>query len=88
MLIVAKKHLIVTKNYYISLIDIAKYHDIENHFWMLPQKWINETDAIGMISKSGRYGGGTLKDNYRADLHGFYFFRENHDNLKNKTCLK
>jgi hypothetical protein len=25
---------------------------------MSPQKWINETNAIGMISKSGRYGGG------------------------------
>jgi hypothetical protein len=27
---------------------------------MSPQKWINETNAIGMISKSGRYGGGTF----------------------------
>jgi hypothetical protein len=26
---------------------------------MSPQKWISETDAIGMTSKSGRYGGGT-----------------------------
>jgi hypothetical protein len=30
------------------------------HFWMSPQKWINETNAIGIISKSGRYGGGTF----------------------------
>jgi hypothetical protein len=89
---------------YISLTDIAKYHDKENpsqvislwlrtystieyiglwemlnnpnfkphiyegfknesakpHFWMSPQKWINETNAIGMVSKSGRYGGGTF----------------------------
>ncbi len=29
------------------------------HFWMSPQKWITETNAIGMTSKSGRYGGGT-----------------------------
>jgi hypothetical protein len=29
------------------------------HFWMSPQKWIAETNAVGMISKSGRYGGGT-----------------------------
>lgn len=29
-------------------------------FWMSPQKWIKETNAIGMISKSGRYGGGTF----------------------------
>lgn len=27
---------------------------------MSPQKWINETNAIGIISKSGRYGGGTF----------------------------
>lgn len=29
-------------------------------FWMSPQKWIKETSAIGIISKSGRYGGGTF----------------------------
>ena len=29
-------------------------------FWMSPQKWIKETNAIGIISKSGRYGGGTF----------------------------
>lgn len=29
------------------------------HFWMSPQKWISETNAIGITSKSGRYGGGT-----------------------------
>ena len=29
-------------------------------FWMSPQKWIKETNAVGMISKSGRYGGGTF----------------------------
>jgi hypothetical protein len=27
---------------------------------MSPQKWINETNATGMISKSGRYDGGTF----------------------------
>ena len=30
-----------------------------NRFKMSPQKWIRETNAIGMISKSGRYDGGT-----------------------------
>jgi len=30
------------------------------HFWMSAQKWINETNAIGITSKSGRYGGGTF----------------------------
>lgn len=31
-----------------------------NSFVLSPQKWIDSTDAIGMISKSGRYGGGTF----------------------------
>ena len=28
-----------------------------NRFTMTPQKWIDLTNAIGIISKSGRYGG-------------------------------
>ncbi len=36
-----------------------KNESAKPHFWMSPQKWINETNAIGMMSKSGRYGGGT-----------------------------
>lgn len=28
-----------------------------NSFVLSPQKWINATEAIGIISKSGRYGG-------------------------------
>jgi hypothetical protein len=28
-----------------------------NHFVLSPQKWIESTDAVGLISKSGRYGG-------------------------------
>ncbi|MDE7353079.1 MAG: hypothetical protein K2O06_08500 [Acetatifactor sp.] len=28
-----------------------------NAFTMSPKKWIESTDAIGIISKSGRYGG-------------------------------
>ena len=31
-----------------------------NKFKMSPQKWIKETNAIGIVSKSGRYGGGTF----------------------------
>jgi hypothetical protein len=27
---------------------------------MSPQKWIRETEAMGIVSKSGRYGGGTF----------------------------
>lgn len=31
-----------------------------NNFNLTPRKWIEATNAIGMISKSGRYGGGTF----------------------------
>ncbi len=31
-----------------------------NKFKMFLQKWIKETNAIGIVSKSGRYGGGTF----------------------------
>ncbi len=31
-----------------------------NSFVLSPQKWIQKTNAVGMISKSGRYGGGTF----------------------------
>jgi len=36
-----------------------KNESAKPHFWMSAQKWIVETNAMGMISKSGRYGGGT-----------------------------
>ena len=36
-----------------------KNESAKPHFWMSSQKWITETNAIGIISKSGRYGGGT-----------------------------
>ena len=31
-----------------------------NGFVLSPQKWIRETNAIGIVSKSGKYGGGTF----------------------------
>ncbi len=31
-----------------------------NAFTMSPQKWIKVTNAVGLVSKSGRYGGGTF----------------------------
>jgi hypothetical protein len=37
-----------------------KNESAKPHFWMSAQKWIAETNAIGVISKSGRYGGGTF----------------------------
>lgn len=30
-----------------------------NRFLMTPTKWIEQTNAIGIVSKAGRYGGGT-----------------------------
>lgn len=32
-----------------------------NSFNLTPRKWIEATKAIGIISKAGRYGGGTLE---------------------------
>jgi hypothetical protein len=31
-----------------------------NSFNLTPRKWIEATNAIGMVSKAGRYGGGTF----------------------------
>jgi len=31
-----------------------------NSFHLTPRKWIDNTDAIGLVSKAGRYGGGTF----------------------------
>lgn len=39
--------------------DSFKIHAGENAFTLSPQQWIKATNAIGIISKSGRYGGGT-----------------------------
>jgi hypothetical protein len=32
---------------------------LQNRNILTPQNWISETNAIGLVSKSGRYGGGT-----------------------------
>lgn len=40
--------------------DSFKSHAGENAFTLSPQQWIKSTNAIGLISKSGRYGGGTF----------------------------
>ena len=39
--------------------DHFKNESGSNAFTMSPQQWIKTTNAIGIISKSGRYGGGT-----------------------------
>lgn len=40
--------------------DTFKNEAGSNKFKMSPQKWVRETNAIGIISKSGRYDGGTF----------------------------
>ena len=40
--------------------DSFKNEAGSNKFKMSPQKWIKETNSIGIISKSGRYNGGTF----------------------------
>ena len=40
--------------------DQFKIESGENYFVLSPKKWIESTNAIGLISKSGRYGGGTF----------------------------
>ena len=44
-----------------KLVDFDQFRNDagSNAFVMSPQKWIKSTDAIGLVSKSGRYGGGT-----------------------------
>ena len=37
--------------------DLFKNEAGFNHFVLSPQKWISNTNAIGLQSKSGRYGG-------------------------------
>ena len=39
--------------------DSFKNESGANAFTLSPQKWISSTNAIGLISKSGKYGGGT-----------------------------
>lgn len=41
---------------YISLTDLARYKDALNMDDII-KKWIETTNSIGIISKSGRYGG-------------------------------
>ena len=39
--------------------DAFKNESGSNAFTLSPQKWISSTNAIGLVSRSGRYGGGT-----------------------------
>jgi len=40
--------------------DVFKNHADSNSFSLTPKKWVESVNAIGIINKSGRYGGGTF----------------------------
>jgi KilA-N domain len=46
--------------------DAFKNQAGENAFTMSPLKWIEATNAVGIISKAGRYGGGTYAHKHIA----------------------
>ncbi|MFC1546153.1 KilA-N domain-containing protein [bacterium] len=48
------------KNFNRVEFDTVKNEAGTNAFVLTPQKWIEKTNAIGIVSKSGRYGGGTF----------------------------
>ena len=48
-----------------------------NRFVMTPTKWIEQTNAIGIVSKAGRYGGGT----YAHSDKDFYYYGCKHRNM-------
>ena len=45
------------RNFKLVEFDQFKNEAGNNYFVLSPQKWIEQTSAIGLISKSGRYGG-------------------------------
>ena len=47
-------------NFKLVEFDQFKIESGANSFVLSPQKWIKNTNAVGLISKSGRYGGGTF----------------------------
>ncbi len=53
------------ENFKLVEFDQFKNEAGRHAFTMSPQKWIRETNAIGVISKSGKYGGGTYA---RSDI--------------------
>lgn len=48
------------ENFKVVEFDQFKNEAGRHVFTMSPQKWIRETNAIGIVSKSGKYGGGTF----------------------------
>ena len=54
--------------------DTVKTEDGLNRFIMTPTKWIQQMNAVGIVVKSGRYGGGTYIHRFkgrRVELTGW-----------------
>jgi len=47
-----------------------------NSFYLTPKRWIEKTNATGMVSKAGRYGGGTFAHKYIAFEFGTWLSTE------------
>jgi len=56
--------------------DIYRSQAGLNSFNLTPKKWVNATDAIGIISKAGRYNGGTFAQKDIAFEFGSYISPE------------
>jgi hypothetical protein len=46
--------------------EVFKNSAGSNRFILTPKQWIEKTNAIGIMSKPGRYGGGTFANRYIA----------------------
>lgn len=47
----------------------------KNSFYMSPQKWIKETNAIGIISKSGNNGGTYARSDIALEFASWLFLK-------------
>lgn len=56
--------------------DIYRSQAGLNSFNLTPKKWVNATDAVGIISKAGRYNGGTFAQKDIAFEFGSYISPE------------
>ena len=59
-----------------SQFDLYRSQAGLNNFNLTPKKWIDTTGAIGLISKAGRYGGGTFAQKDIAFEFGSYISAE------------
>ena len=79
-------------NFKLVEFDQFKTEAGSNSFVLTPQKWIKNTNAIGIRSKSGRYGGGTFayKDiafefaSWVSPEFKLYVIKDSHDILRQR----